>query len=107
MSEPKVLNAPDRIYLQAGELIDDVLFGEMAEVTWCQDPVGDHDVPYVRADLHAALEAEVERLKARERELEADPRLALTYDDLEWAAKRAAHLAILAVVSAEEKKEKQ
>ena len=74
MSEPKVLNAPDRIYLQAGDLIDDVLFGEMAEVTWCQDPVGDHDVPYVRADLHAALEAEVERLQAVRRALVRDNR---------------------------------
>ena len=33
-------------------------------------------------DVVYGLEAEVERLQARVRELEADPRMALTYDDL-------------------------
>ena len=36
---------------------------------------------------------DVTALEARVRELEADPRRALTADDLEWAAKGAAHLA--------------
>ena len=71
MSEPKALNAPERIYLQAGEPIDGVPFGALAEVTWCQDLVGDHDVAYVRADLRAA---EVGRLQARATELEAAAR---------------------------------
>ena len=42
---------------------------------------------------------DVTALEARVRELEADPRRALTADDLEWAAQRAAHWAIDARVT--------
>ena len=57
----QVLDAPARIYLQAGELTDDTPFADLFKVTWCQDQVGDHDVEYMRTDLHAA---EIERLRA-------------------------------------------
>jgi hypothetical protein len=61
MSDPKVVNAPERIYLVTGDLFGpDVEFSDLAEVTWCEDQQFDTDVPYVREDLHVA---EVERLK--------------------------------------------
>ena len=64
MSEPQVLNAPDRIWLVVGDIGDDARFPELAEVTWCDHAIGDSDVPYVRADLHAAAEARVRELTA-------------------------------------------
>jgi len=70
MSDPKVVNAPERIYLVTGDLFGpDVEFSDLAEVTWCEDQQFDTDVPYVREDLHVA---EVERLRQRNRELEAE-----------------------------------
>ena len=34
------------------------------DVTWCWEPIFEHDVKYVRADIVAALEAENARLRA-------------------------------------------
>lgn len=51
-------NAPltyERIWLQAGD----------AEVTWCQHPQDDEDVPYVREDFYSASLARITDLEAR------------------------------------------
>lgn len=65
MSDPKVLDAPERIYLQAGELTEDTPFSDLAEVTWCRDEVSDADVAYVRADLFDRVLRERARSDAR------------------------------------------
>lgn len=44
----------ERIYLQPGTGDD---------ATWCQDRINDDDIEYVRADLYAAAQAEIERLE--------------------------------------------
>ena len=102
----QVLDAPARIYLQAGELTGDTPWSDLFEVTWCQDKVGDHDVEYIRTDLHAAG---IERLHARERELQAAlaalVTVSTTPDERQWPGQwndawHAARTA-LAAVSAE------
>lgn len=54
-----IATAPKRIYLNVFERFEDDLgFPEDHEgVTWCDDKIGDNDVPYVRADLVAAQPA--------------------------------------------------
>jgi hypothetical protein len=49
MRKPRVLNPPERIFLQVGELDADWEFDEAersGEVTWCADPIYDTDVEY-------------------------------------------------------------
>ena len=50
MRKPKVTGAPDRIWLQVGEIEQDCDFAELAEgeVTWCGDPHFDTDIEYRR-----------------------------------------------------------
>jgi hypothetical protein len=64
MSDPKVVNAPERIWLVYGDC--DSLAGadhsefDAADVCWSHQSHFSSDVPYVREDLHVA---EVERLR--------------------------------------------
>ena len=65
---PHVADAPERIWLVAGDIDPDAVFRDLQEVTWCEDQQFDADVPYVRADvaddLQAALHAtDVARLQ--------------------------------------------
>ena len=44
--------APERIWLQtSGEPFDEVYADYQDEITWCQDPINEGDVEYIRADL--------------------------------------------------------
>ena len=54
----------DRIFLQDGDGTEWLEEG----TTWCQDRINDDDTEYVRADLHAALEARLSKME-RERDL--------------------------------------
>jgi hypothetical protein len=79
VSVPKVVNAPERIYLTTGDLFfDPIEFSELADVSWCADRQFDEDVPYVREDLH---HAEVERLTAEVEQLRLWRRGRLTVED--------------------------
>lgn len=75
MSDHKVLNAPERIWLTYGEaLYEDVEHQEVmdsGEVMWSAQRIEPHDIEYVRADLH---EAEVERQAAIRKEALRDNR---------------------------------
>lgn len=42
----KVINPPDRIYLQVGEIDRDCEFKGLEEVTWCADPIYETDIEY-------------------------------------------------------------
>lgn len=46
--KPRVLNPPDRIYLNYGDLDEDCKHEDCAEVTWCADKIGNSDVEYRR-----------------------------------------------------------
>jgi hypothetical protein len=74
MSDPKVVNAPERIWLVYGEAdystADHSEF-DPEDVCWSPQSEFPSDVGYVREDLH---QAEVERLRA-------DPRLAVSVED--------------------------
>ncbi len=59
--EPKVLNAPERIWLQTGEPLTDCPFAELDDVTWCANKIDDSDIEYVRADAAVAAELDAER----------------------------------------------
>lgn len=72
MSDPKVLNAPERIWL-----VDD-------ECGWQEARAKGNGVEYIRADHIVALEAEVERLRARVRELEEALRTIHARTDGKW-----------------------
>jgi hypothetical protein len=43
---PKILNPPERIYLQVGDIEEDCDFENCDEVTWCQDPIHNTDIEY-------------------------------------------------------------
>jgi hypothetical protein len=43
---PKVLNPPERIYLQVGDIEEDCDFENCDEVTWCQDSIHNTDIEY-------------------------------------------------------------
>lgn len=61
---PKVTGAPERIWLVMGEDEgQDVAFRDCDEVTWSAHREFNMDVKYVRADLLAARDAEVARLR--------------------------------------------
>jgi hypothetical protein len=47
--KPKVLNPPERIFLQVGDIDEDVQWAEewaCGEVTWCADQQFDSDIEY-------------------------------------------------------------
>lgn len=48
MAKPRVINPPQRIFLQVGELVEDAAFDDLAEgeVTWCIDKIDDNDIEY-------------------------------------------------------------
>ena len=49
MRKPRLLNPPERIFLQVGELLEDWEFSaaeRTGEVTWCEDQQYDTDVEY-------------------------------------------------------------
>lgn len=46
MTFPKVREAPERIYLNVGDLPYDVDFDELSDVTWCEDKQDDSDLEY-------------------------------------------------------------
>jgi hypothetical protein len=75
----KVINAPDRVYLQIGDDFDpgEVDFSGLQEVTWCADNIHETDIAYVRAD---ALEAANTRIATLEQEL----RNIANADTVEW-----------------------
>jgi hypothetical protein len=62
-----VVRAPSDIWLTVVLLADcagcDVKFGDLREVSWCEDQIDVSDVKYVRADLFDEREKEIERLK--------------------------------------------
>ncbi len=60
---PKVTGAPERIYINVGDIDEDCDFAELYELLWCTDKIDDADIAYVRADtvdtlIAAAIEAE-------------------------------------------------
>lgn len=44
--KPRVLNPPDRIYLNYGDIDEDCQHEDCDEVTWCTEQIGDSDVEY-------------------------------------------------------------
>ena len=48
MSEVKVKNPPEEIYLCVGDLDEEVEFVELNDVTWAQDITDNDDIAYVR-----------------------------------------------------------
>jgi hypothetical protein len=60
----KVINAPDRIYLQIGDDFDpgEVDFSALQEVTWRADNIHGTDIAYVRADALEAASARIAEL---------------------------------------------
>ena len=51
MSRPRAVNAPDRIWLNVGDLEEDSEFAEIErsfDVTWCAERIEDSDIEYVR-----------------------------------------------------------
>lgn len=63
---PKVVGAPDEIFLQIGDdYIDgeEVQFDDLDEVTWCQHNIMPTDIAYVRRDIHERLQAENAKLR--------------------------------------------
>lgn len=48
MSKPKVINPPLRIWLQVGDIDEDMNFGDVpdGEVSWCSDKQFDTDIEY-------------------------------------------------------------
>lgn len=61
---PKVIDAPERIWLNVGDIERDCTFDELSsnEVSWCWHQVDQADVAYIRADtVPALITAAVER----------------------------------------------
>lgn len=46
MKKPRVLNPPERIFLQYGQIDEDVEHDLCDEVTWCTDQIDESDVEY-------------------------------------------------------------
>lgn len=65
---PKIIDAPATIWLNYGDIERDCTHVECyrdGDVTWCQEPVFDSDVKYVRADASTLSRvAELERKNA-------------------------------------------
>lgn len=71
---PKIIDAPDTIWLNYGDIERDCTHAECyreGDVTWCQEPVFDSDVKYVRADIGITSFADASTL-ARIAELERE-----------------------------------
>lgn len=69
------MTAPERIYLQPQDAGADGFL-------WCEDRIDDASIEYVRADLHAAVEMELSRIKAMLPKT-ADPETEKTPDDID------------------------
>jgi hypothetical protein len=69
----KVINAPERIYLQIGDDFDpgEVDFSALQDVTWCADNIHGTDIAYVRAEDLAAAHFRIAELEAKCRLYEA------------------------------------
>ena len=39
-------NAPKKIWLNVGDVFPDDDFNELSGVTWCEDKIGENDIPY-------------------------------------------------------------
>ena len=50
MKPPRVAQAPERIFLQLGDLESDVVFSELPveEITWCSESMYPTDIEYRR-----------------------------------------------------------
>ena len=50
MKLPRVAQAPERIFLQVGDLDADVVFSdlELSEISWCSESIYDTDIEYRR-----------------------------------------------------------
>lgn len=46
MRKPKVLNPPERIYLQVGEIVEFRAIAHNCEASWCDSKVYDSDIEY-------------------------------------------------------------
>ncbi len=67
MSEPKVTNPPKRIWLNFGEIEEDVDFDTLRDwecITWCDIAQDDADIAYVLASDLAAAVARAERAES-------------------------------------------
>lgn len=74
--QPKVIGAPEEIWLVHGDIASDANHADCYEVTWCEDQQFDADVRYFRADRFERQAAE--RAALREALAEAiDIRVAL------------------------------
>ncbi len=62
MRKPRITHVPDVIYLQLGDIDDDVDFSKVAtdDITWCEDRIHDSDIEYrlVKRRRHADRENE-------------------------------------------------
>lgn len=71
-----VQNAPERIWLVVGELLETSDFNDLRDntegVLWCDSPQDAHDVEYVRADLVANAEPSTAMMRAGPQALEHD-----------------------------------
>jgi len=56
MSE-RITDAPQKIWLNYGDVLEgeQISANDCEEVTWCDNPINDSDVPYVRANEAEAL----------------------------------------------------
>lgn len=87
---PRVTDAPDRIWLQYGDIDRDCTHAECyrdGDVTWCDHAIFDSDVEYVRADR---LQAAVAEARAETEALKSDIADALTTIAVYEAEARAA-----------------
>ena len=64
-----VRNAPESIWLNVGFDDEDCDFGELAEVSWCEEPIDDCDIEYRRVRRHSPPRAEAARYRAALEEL--------------------------------------
>ena len=62
MTEPRIIDPPDRIYLIVGEIDHDVEFSDCSEVTWSSFAEYPTEIAYVRADAVLAILARADEL---------------------------------------------
>ena len=63
MSTPKIINAPDSIWLCYDDIEKDCTHGEVFRdgvVSWCETKQGDADVKYIRVDIVDKLREELD-----------------------------------------------
>lgn len=95
------MKAPDRCFLQwHGDVTEDEAREydedpdwkpDDGEATWCQDRVFDADVEYVRADLLAERDAEIEMLRAYKERNAGANRCACMFDENDNAVNECSH----------------